>query len=317
MRPHKQWLNVACAALGIQRSVALNVKKKAARGYIQEDYHTSIRNASNVALSDSVSTNRSSRREGTGVIHFVSNKIRLLGQSLSLDGPHPKCLIVPVMTLNDARNWRGEGYKAVCFAGVPKGSPLDVDNSGDVYKTIGLSDLALRSVEYTRDAEQDEVNLARTFLAKAVCALLDMIAGLSEEELDYATTSDDTLRQAHKEAQDMICKVPSPLPTNESGEKPACLVTFGNLNETNMHPAPDPLLLALRAANIFGIMAGMKMLASAEPDDSDESVGDIIEEEAYLEAREQSLRSKSWDDLARGLGQPNGYIVSFESSDSF
>jgi hypothetical protein len=30
---HKLWLNVACAVLGIDRSVALDVKKKAARGY--------------------------------------------------------------------------------------------------------------------------------------------------------------------------------------------------------------------------------------------------------------------------------------------
>ena len=77
-----------------------------------------------------------------------------------------------------------------------------------------------------------------------------------------------------------------------------------------MHPAPDPLLLVLRAANTFGMLAGMKMLAAASSDDDNISEGDIMAEEAYLEAREQSLRPTSWLDLATGLGQPNGYFAS-------
>jgi hypothetical protein len=89
-----------------------------------------------------------------------------------------------------------------------------------------------------------------------------------------------------------------------------CVVTFGDPGDSTMHPVPDPLLLVLRAANNFGIMAEMKMLAIASPGDLDDvSIGDIMEE-AFLEAREQSLRPKTWADLAKGLGQPNGYFAS-------
>jgi hypothetical protein len=67
------------------------------------------------------------------------------------------------------------------------------------------------------------------------------------------------------------------------------------------------------------LLAGMKMLANASPNDLDDiSIGDIMEEEAFLEAREQSFRPKTWTDLAKGLGQPYGYIASIgEPIDNF
>jgi hypothetical protein len=58
----------------------------------------------------------------------------------------------------------------------------------------------------------------------------------------------------------------------------------GYLWRNSFHPAPDPLLLVLRAANNFGIMAGMKVLANAvsdDFDDSDVSIDDVIEEDEF------------------------------------
>jgi hypothetical protein len=120
-------------------------------------------------------------------------------------------------------------------------------------------------LEYcTRDAQQAELNTACTFLKVAVLALRDMIANLSDEEVALATSKKNNgneLRAARDEARAIRrCKVPHPVSTSASGEKPACLVTFGGVQDTEMHPAPDPLLLVPRAANIFGIMAGMKCL---------------------------------------------------------
>jgi hypothetical protein len=166
-------------------------------------------------------------------------------------------------------------------------------------------------LEYcTRDAKQAELNTACTFLKVAVLALRDMIAILSDDEVALATSkknNENELRAARDEAKNNgTCKVPHPVSTSASGGKPACLVTFGGVKDTEMHPAPDPLLLVLRAANIFGIMAGMKMLASGASDDSDICSDDIMWEERCLEVREQVLRDRSWSDLARGLGQPNG-----------
>jgi hypothetical protein len=77
-----------------------------------------------------------------------------------------------------------------------------------------------------------------------------------------------------------------------------------------MHSAPDPLLHVLWAANFFGIMVGIKMIANADSDDCDVSIGDIMEEERILEEWAQALRPESWADLAKGLGLPNGYYPS-------
>jgi hypothetical protein len=277
---HKQWLNVACAVLGIESSVDIDIKQKAARGYIQEDDNENARNISNpsrnisnLSLNDSANKKDSTWKEGTGVTHFEANKIWLKGQKSALDGQEPYCLLVPVMTLEAAKNWRGNGYNTVCLVGMPKGSPVKSENSHDMFRDIGLADPDLIRVEHTRDAKQEEVKVACTFLETAVVALHDMIASLSEEELDYVTTPHETtnpLRQAHDEAKCMKCKVPRPLATSELGGKPVCLLTFGDHDDTSMHPAPDPLLLVLRAANTFGIMAGMKMLAGTENDDYDD-----------------------------------------------
>jgi hypothetical protein len=68
---HKHWLKVACAVMGIKRSVSLDVKKKAARGYIQDDYDAgnsalqgvakSTRNSNNLIKGDSTSNKNCSR----------------------------------------------------------------------------------------------------------------------------------------------------------------------------------------------------------------------------------------------------------------
>ncbi|KAG7372731.1 hypothetical protein IV203_018874 [Nitzschia inconspicua] len=274
---HKQWLNVAAAVLGIPSTATLNVKKKAARGFFPEE-EKHVGGTQSESNSDNTKVTKRRKMPGTGVIHFVTNKIRFDKQKTRLDGQDPTVLIVPVMTLDDAKNWRGEGYSAICLAGYPSGK---------------------------------EVNIACDFLRAAVLALHDMIANLSQDELTLGVDPNhkaNTLLQASEKARDLLCKVPGPI--TPLGEKPVCLITFGGHEDVDMHPAPDPLLLVLKAANIFGIMAGMTMLANGpSDDDSDISMGDIIEEEAFLEARERALRPQTWEDLARGLGQPNGYVA--------
>ncbi|KAG7372693.1 hypothetical protein IV203_018836 [Nitzschia inconspicua] len=307
---HKQWLNVAAAVLGIPSTATLDVKKKAARGFIPEK-GTHAGGTQSKSNSDKKEKKRP-KMPGTGVIHFVTNKIRFEKQKDYLDGTNPTVLIVPVMTLDGAKNWRGEGYSAICLAGYPSGSPFDVINVSNIYTEIKLGSKSLLENQHPRDAKPEEVNIACDFLRAAVLALHDMIANLSQDELTLGKNpnhKDNTLQQASEEAQNLSCKVPGPV--TPLGEKPACLLTFGGHEDVDMHPAPDPLLLVLKAANIFGIMAKMKMLANgSSDDDSDISMGDIIEEEAFLEARERALRPQTWEDLARGLGQPYGYVAS-------
>ncbi|KAG7343509.1 hypothetical protein IV203_021454 [Nitzschia inconspicua] len=68
---HKQWLNVAAAVLGIPSTATLNVKKKAARGFIPEE-EKHVGGTQSESNSDKVTKRR--KMPGTGVIHFVTNK---------------------------------------------------------------------------------------------------------------------------------------------------------------------------------------------------------------------------------------------------
>ncbi|KAG7345809.1 hypothetical protein IV203_033340 [Nitzschia inconspicua] len=310
---HKHWLNVAAAVLGIPSTATVDVKKKAARGFIPEEEKHAGGTGGTQSETDSESKEKKCRRMAeTGVIHFVTNKIRFANQKTCLDGQTPTVLIVPVMTLDGAKKWRGEGYSAICLAGYPKNNPVSVVDPSNVYVNIKLASKSLLDNTHPRDAKREEVDIACDFLRAAVLALHDMIANLSQEELNLGMVpnrKDNPLQEASEKARDLLCKVP--VPVKPLGEKPACLITFGGQMDLEMHPAPDPLLLVLKAANIFGIMADMKMLANgSSDDDSDISMGDIMEEEAFLEARERALRPQTWEDLARGLGQPNGYVES-------
>ncbi|KAG7369487.1 hypothetical protein IV203_027233 [Nitzschia inconspicua] len=308
---HKHWLNVAAAVLGIPSTATVDVKKKAARGFIPEEEKHAGGTGGTKSETDSESKEKKCRRmQETGVIHFVTNKIRFANQKNRLDGKTPTVLIVPVMTLDGAKKWRGEGYTAICLAGYPKTNPVSIMDASAVYLDIKLASKSLLDNTHPRDAKREEVDIACDFLRAAVLALHDMIANLSQDELNLGMVrKDNPLQEASEEARNLLCKVP--VPVEPLGEKPACLITFGGHDDVDMHPAPDPLLLVLKAANIFGIMAKMKMLANgSSDDDSDISMGDIMEEEAFLEARERALRPQTWEDLARGLGQPNGYVES-------
>jgi hypothetical protein len=104
-----------------------------------------------------------------------------------------------------------------------------------------------------------------------------------------------------KKQERVKCKAPQSLHTSESGGKPVRLVTFGDHIEPSMHPAQDPLLLALRAANIFGIMAEMKMLACAD-DDCENSMGDIMAEEGICRGKRKVLEAKNMGRLSKRPG---------------
>ena len=305
---HKDWYNVAAAVCGFSSSSEIGEKKKAARGYIPNQLKDSSNDRNNESKDneDGDDNDRKKTRPKqplAGAIHFVSNKMRFKNQKKALDGSAPTCLVVPVMTLANAKLWRGEGYKALCFVGLPRGSAFQAMDNNRLYKNINLTDSSLLEISHTRDATRKEIEDACAMLRESVLALHSMIANLSQDDLDAA--SGDNLEKARQAAKDGQCKVPI-LIGSEAPRKPVCLVTFGNANDSDKHPPPDPLCLALKAANVFGIMSGMKMLGIAE-DCCDYDIRDAMEEEAFLQWQQQANRPKTWEDLARGLGQPHGY----------
>jgi len=141
----------------------------------------------------------------------------------------------------------------------------------DFTRNINLADYKLLTMSHTRDATRKEIEDACAMLQESVLALHSMIANLSQDDLDAA--SGDNLEKLAKDGQ---CKV-SMLKGSDAPRKPVYLVTFGNPSDADKHPPPDPLCLALKAANIFGIMSGMNMLGNAE-DCCDDDIRDAMEE---------------------------------------
>ena len=99
----KEWIHVAAAVVGLVEQSTTEEKKKATRGICGEPKPAQAQETTKKAKKEKIS-----RKYGTGVVHLVSNKIRLRDQKHGLDGNNPSFFIVPVMELEKAKNWKGE-----------------------------------------------------------------------------------------------------------------------------------------------------------------------------------------------------------------
>ncbi|KAG7337123.1 hypothetical protein IV203_006386 [Nitzschia inconspicua] len=295
---HKEWMHIAASVVGLDKDGAPDVWKKAVRGYINKETSTK-------------------RSPGSGVVHFVSNKIRMSNQAVFFDGDTPNAILIPTMSLESAKAWKGEAYGAIFAVGLPTEMG---NNEGPgvptLYVNAGLTSNKAMNNDGVRDASATEIETARTTLTHAVLAVRDYLRSIEAEDrmdkFDIIQTNRDAVTQSHVYANaSSECLLPE-LDKEEKHRKPLCLVEFGSVGDEGKHPAPDPLLLAYKAAAIWGMTTGRRLLSNGEfQDPSDDiSEGDYLAELAFLEARSGFKRPKTWEDLAIGLGQPNGYQAS-------
>jgi hypothetical protein len=71
--------------------------------------------------------------------------------------------------------------------------------------------------------------------------------------------------------------------------------------------APDPLLLAVKAAVSCSKRHEQQLLAGGEQPDEDIESLSLLEEERHAERIDQACRPTTSEDLAAGLGQSNGF----------
>jgi hypothetical protein len=71
-----------------------------------------------------------------------------------------------------------------------------------------------------------------------------------------------------------------------------------------MHPAPDPLLLTVKAAVVWSTRYKQQLLAGGEVKDDTDSLSSQAEDE-YLASMAELGKAK--DDLFSNMGQPQGY----------
>ena len=288
---------------------------------------------------------KTSRLPHTGIKHLVANRIRLAAQADFLDNA-PCILIVPVMSLEAMKKWNGEKYDAVVMVGAYKDEEKDISFTvQDVCRRVQMSVLPEENDAELKDpsvpfnvryciADEEQVELARRLLVDVLLGLADSLLRRLPKikgKLDKKQKEKLTELQGHfsfgtllrlpkaKVKSDPEAKVKSD-PEVESDpkvkvkEKPlrVRLVSFGDYaSSEGRHPAPDPLLLAIRAGITWSWRHGQKLLAAAEPQDDDIERDELYELaiEQYLDFCDAQCRPKTWDDVARGLGQERGWVA--------
>jgi hypothetical protein len=294
---HEEWFGVAGALLGLDKSESTEKKLMAMRGVHVYREDSEPKMAAKPALEADAKDNKSKtvcfdegakeqtkkgrkdRMDHTGLVHAVSNKLRMEGQGTHMDGHTPKMLLIPAMTLEHAKAWRGEAYVAVVLAGLPESpvpSPYQVSSSSAFLKT-GFADAKLylqykqkrgAIVHPSTTTEQEEHLIkACQLLADAILGLTEYVRGFSSTDLSCLDPKNQVLLK--QRAQSIKEETVTPECKDGTSSKPVLIIKFGSqrgAHETG-HPAPDPLGLACKAASAWGFMTGTKLLTASEPED--------------------------------------------------
>jgi len=235
---------------------------------------------------------------GTGLKHMICNKIRLPGQCEHFDRD-PRLLIVPILSLQQAKQWNGQGYHALFMISTGnkepgKGRPLE-----DVAADVHLQHLG-------EVASTPEIALAQGLLSATIKGLAYALIKKSGEKEPWVTRLSEDSRETLQTIRDQFTVVTGKkailVPTQrQENKKDVRKVTFAPAFASPGkagHPAPDPLLLAVKAAVNWSKFHGQQLMAGGEDDESDSdmvSEHSLIAMEKYLalqEHYEQATREK-------------------------
>jgi hypothetical protein len=249
------------------------------------------------------------RREAhTGIKHSVSNKIRLVSQCTYYD-KNPCVLIIPILDLNEAKGWNGEGYNALVMCGEFDGT--------DASKASRMIQMTTKG----RIASESEIEKARKFFEAVILGMAYSLLICFQRKLSFLDIASEMkfyeLRNHFLNQTGILgVVVPKARPVDTQDLQPVealrvRVVEFSshavfNKDEAKRHPAPDPLLLAVKAAINWSRQNNQPLRAAAEPQEEEDELDDLANKQ-YLQAWADQYRPKTRDDLARGLGQPLGY----------
>jgi hypothetical protein len=229
------------------------------------------------------------RVDHSGIKHFVTNKARIPGQDLCMDR-NPCLLIVPIMTAENARDWDGGEYEAIVL--------MDQWKEKDGSVKVSLAEVA-SGTNMGKDldgplATMAEIETARDFLQFLLLAIFTA-HGKPPEGAPVPTG---------------LPTITVPLSLKPDLETPRVrkIKFAAHRGDMDLHPAPDPILLASKAAVVFSTRHDQPLAAAAEPQDDDEWTDlDELEAENYLEWRQERIREESESKLINTfLGRKEG-----------
>jgi hypothetical protein len=245
------------------------------------------------------------RMAHTGIKHSVFNKIRL-GCQVDFFDQKPCVLIIPIMDLEEAKKWNGAGYNALVMCGSFEGT--DASTACQRILMTKKERVALQEME---------IEKARHLLEAVILGMAYSLLNCFVSTLSFL---DNDSRDRFRELRNVflirtgVAKgvvVPKVRPVGIPDSQPVeslkvRVVEFSDHNEaTGGHPAPDPLLLAVKAAINWSRLNYQALRAAGAPPEEEDEL-DVLAEEEYLEWRDNLHRPKTWDDLVCGLGQGGG-----------
>jgi hypothetical protein len=238
----------------------------------------------------------------TGLKHSPANKMRLRFQKELMDN-HPCLVIVPVMDLEHVKAWNGEGYSAIVLPEAwEDNTKMKNFQNRTTIKEVCEGCGMLDKVEPT--ASPAEIEVSRKLLEQVLCG---MAFSLLMHDRTIPKESLQAFETLQKTFSNVVGGVTVPSEIQDERVCRVRMVTFGRVGERVMHPAPDPLLLAVKAAVVWSTRHEQQLLAGGEVVEDDADSLSIQAEEEYLQKAVQSYRPDTWEDLAAGLNQSNGF----------
>ena len=229
-----------------------------------------------------------------GVKHFATNKLRLQGQKKHYDDS-PNVLIIPILDLNAMKQWNGDGYDALFLIGFP----IDETERGDIIleSTVVGTGFSTHGQEATRD----EIEMARNVLDATVLALTFSINKMIVNKDQFNDAQRELLNPLTPPiGESDIAKCPRKLSVeNQRVQK----VTFASLVDSGAvggHPAPDPMLLAVKAANNWSAAQGRRLLAVAETEEDEMSERSLLALDIHFAVCNE-MKKREMDEVIPGM----------------
>jgi hypothetical protein len=248
----------------------LSLSDSMAMDTVQKYIHGAIRSAGNLQI----------RR--IGIKHMVTNRMRLRCNAEFLDR-NPCLVMVPILTLDQIKNWNGTQYRAIVIAGAYNGAEGRIE-AAEVYTKIGMP-------ESLKLASGDDMEIARDSLEKFVLGMAFSLHYRTPTwEAELSGQSREILKELRANSESILTDgviIPktfgSPGDTLRVG-----LVAFADLKTEGVHPPPDPMLLVVRAAVNWSWRNNQKLLASGES----LAIGDSDDNEEKRDSDNKALDQK-------------------------
>jgi hypothetical protein len=194
---------------------------------------------------------------------FEMTHLQTLAQAnVELGAESGSVLILPIYDIG-AKKWNGEGYSAIFM--IDATEKHDLSTVASLTNFHGIKHMSKGTQSFLNSKHWDVINVLQTKLSSTGTVIVPQRLAAADDASDQARVAKITFW------------------SHESGEG---------------HPAPDPLLLSIKAAINWSSFHGQKLLAGGDPPEDvasdDES---YIAEQTYLEWRTHVQNEKQKEEI--------------------